>query len=67
MTHILLPSGEHWTALDIFVHGIFMVYLKLASHKFDITKNRDISAAVFFVPLFGTMFFESLQTSDMYV
>ena len=48
MKHILLSCGAYGAALDIFSHGIFMVYLKFVCRKFDVMKNTDISEAAFF-------------------
>ena len=43
-------------ALDIFLHCIFMVYLKYVDRKFGITKNSHIFVAICLVPLVGSVF-----------
>ena len=46
-----------WAALDIFLHGIFVVYLKVTCGILFIGENNDISVTI---PIFGSLF------SDVY-
>ena len=54
-----------WAALDIFVHGIVMVYPQVVGRKFGIPKKTF--AWAFFCSTTWQYVFWSLWTSDIYV